>query len=340
MKAVLDLQKQLLPDVLDIIKKRYQILHHVMAYRTVGRRTLAVSLHMTERVLRAEVDFLKEMGLLQVESFGIKVTAAGKKLLDEMEPMMKEMSGLARYEEQLQQRFGISQAIVVHGDSDESPYVKQELGRMAALALRKSVQKETVIAVTGGSTISEVAHQLASSTALKGSTFVPARGGLGESVEFQANTVASVMARKVGGQHRLLHVPDHLSEEAYQTLIQEPNIQEVVQVIRSARIVIHGIGEAKIMAKRRKAAPEMVNALLEEGALGEALGYYFDRNGSVVNRMPTVGLRLEDLPYVDRVIAVAGGSSKGESIASVLRYGCVSIFITDEGAAKKILQDS
>ncbi|WP_040951726.1 sugar-binding transcriptional regulator [Gorillibacterium massiliense] len=339
MKAVLDLQKQLLPDVLDIIKKRYQILHHVMAYRVVGRRTLAASLHMTERVLRAEVDFLKEQGLLEVESFGIKMTPAGKKLLDEMEPMMKEMTGLARYEEQLRQRFGIGQVIVVHGDSDESSYVKQELGRMAALALRKSVQKETVVAVSGGSTIYEVAQQLASSTALKGSIFVPARGGLGESVEYQANTVASVMAKKTGGQHRMLHVPDHLGEEAYQTLLQEPNIQEVVQVIRSARIVVHGIGEAKVMAKRRKASPELVQALLEEGALGEAFGYYFDRNGVVVNRMPTVGLKLEDLQNAEKVIAVAGGSSKGESIASVLRYGCESILVTDEGAAKKILQD-
>ncbi len=64
---------------------------------------------------------------------------------------------------------------------------------------------------------------------MKGSWFVPARGGLGESVDMQANTIASIMAKKTGGKYRLLHVPDHLGEEAYQSLIQDPQIQEVVE---------------------------------------------------------------------------------------------------------------
>ena len=54
---------------------------------------------------------------------------------------------------------------------------------------------------------------------------MPARGGLGESVDMQANTIASIMAKKTGCQYRLLHVPDHLGEEAYQSFIQDPQIQ-------------------------------------------------------------------------------------------------------------------
>ncbi|MEO3947694.1 sugar-binding domain-containing protein [Gorillibacterium sp. CAU 1737] len=340
MRAVLEMQKQLVPDVLDIVKKRYTILHYVLIYRLVGRRTLAASLNMTERVLRAEVDFLKEQGLLEVESFGMRVTPQGKQLLSEMEPMIKDLFGYSRMEEALKEKFSLRDAIVVPGDSDESDYTKKEMGRAAATALRKAVTEETVIAVTGGSTLAEVAAQLTPSSALKGSLFVPARGGIGESVEFQANTLASVMAKKTGGQYRLLHVPDHLGEDAYHSLIQEPNIREILDVIKSARILLHGIGEATVMAKRRKVETATLAELTRTGARGEAFGYYFDQSGQVVYKMPTLGLKMEDLKQVDTLIAVAGGSSKGGSIAAVLRQGLEHILVTDEAAARYILQET
>ena len=71
--------------------------------------------------------------------------------------------------------------------------------------------------------------------------FVPARGGLGESMEIQANTIVSKMAKRVGAEYRLLHVPDLLSEDAYQSLVQDQHIQEIVDVIRRCRVIIHGI---------------------------------------------------------------------------------------------------
>lgn len=337
MRSLLDIQKQLLPDLMDVMKKRYTILHHIMASRVVGRRTLAQSLDMTERVLRGEVDFLKAQGLLEVETYGMRISPSGEKLLNAIEPMMKELFGLSDLEEKLRRRFNIEQVVIVPGDSDHSVYTKTELGRAGAAAIRKVAVKEGVIAVTGGSTMAEVANHLTPTPQLKGSWFVPARGGLGESVDFQANTIASTMAKKTGGQYRLLHVPDHLSEEAYQSLIQEPNVQEIIQVIREARMVVHGIGEAMLMARRRKIDQATIEGLRSEGALAEAFGYYFDPSGAVVHKMPTVGLRLEDIQATEKVIAVAGGRSKGSSIAAVMRSGHDDILVTDEAAALEML---
>lgn len=338
MRSVLDIQKQLLPDLMDVMKKRYTILHHIMVSRVVGRRTLAHSLDMTERVLRSEVDFLKSQGLLEIESYGMRISPAGVELLEAMEPMVKELFGLSELEEKIRRRFHIEQVVVVPGDSDHSPYAKVELGRAAAAAMRKMAVKEGVIAVAGGSTMAEVANHLTPTPQLKGSLFVPARGGLGESVDFQANTIASTMAKKTGGQYRLLHVPDHLSEDAYQSLMQEPNIQEIIQVIRQTRMVVHGIGEAMLMARRRKADQAAIDSLQQEGAVAEAFGYYFDQTGTVVYKMPTVGLRLEDIQTTETVIAVAGGKSKGPSIAAVMRFGHDDVLVTDEAAALEMLK--
>lgn len=338
MRQILDIQKQLLPDLTDVLKKRYSILHHIHISGTIGRRTLAVHLDLTERVLRAEVDFLKEQGLLETETSGMQLSESGRRLLDDMEPLIKDLFGLSDLEEKLRIRFGLNQVVVVPGDWDHSVFTKKELGRAGASVLRKYATKDDVIAVTGGSTLAQIAGFLTGAATLKGSLFVPARGGLGESVELQANTIASTMAKKTGGQYRLLHVPDHLGEEAYQSLMQDANIQELVDVIRRCRIVVHGIGDAMVMAKRRKVDPQTIASLQQEGALAEAFGYYFDTQGKVVHKMPTVGLRLEDIQSREVVIAVAGGRSKGEAIAAVMRFGHNDVLVTDEAAAQEILR--
>jgi central glycolytic genes regulator len=60
--------------------------------------------------------------------------------------------------------------------------------------------------------------------------------------------------------------------------------------------------------------------------------------GLVVHKMPTMGIRLEDIQQTETVIAVAGGKSKGESIAAVMRFGHDDVLVTDEAAAREMLK--
>ncbi|MNR64281.1 putative sugar-binding domain protein [compost metagenome] len=52
--------------------------------------------------------------------------------------------------------------------------------------------------------------------------------------------------------------------------------------------------------------------------------------------MSTAGLRLEDIMETEVVIAIAGGRSKGEAIAAVMRFGHDDMLVTDEAAALEI----
>ncbi|MHA6482116.1 sugar-binding transcriptional regulator [Paenibacillus sp. strain BS8-2] len=336
MRQLIELQQQLVPELLEAMRTRYLILSRVMIAGTIGRRTLAGELSMTERVLRAETDFLKEQGLLEIQTAGMSISDEGRRLLERLEPMYSSLFGLSELEERIKVHFGLSQVVVVPGDSENSVQAKRELGKAAGQVLREALKPADVVAITGGTTIAQVANQLTTSTALKSVRFVPARGGLGESHDYQANTIASTMAKRTGGQYRLLHVPDHLGEEAFASLMQEPNIQEIVEVIRSARIVVHGIGDAMVMARRRKLEQTMVDEIAAEGALAEAFGFYFDRSGAVVHKMQTIGLRLDDIVKTEVVIAVAGGKNKGEAIAAVMRFGHNDVLVTDEAAALEI----
>lgn len=336
--SLIDIQKRLLPELLPIMQRRFDILQYIGLMEPVGRRSLSVSLGITERILRGEVSLLKEQNLIQVTSIGMSLTVEGRDVLEGLRGMIRELSGLTSLELQVRNRLRVEKVIVVSGNSDESPWVKSELGRASANCMKEVLAGENIIAVTGGTTMAAVAEML-TPEANKEILFVPARGGIGEDVKNQANTICAKMAEQAKSKHRVLYVPDQVSNEMYQTIMKEPAIHEVLTLIKSANIVLHGIGNAITMAERRNTTLEDVEKLKSLHAVSEAFGYYFNEDGEIVHKVSTIGLQLDDLANVDHVIAVAGGASKAKAILSYMKQARPNtILITDEGAAKELLQ--
>ncbi|GER65934.1 sugar-binding transcriptional regulator [Weizmannia acidilactici] len=339
MRSLIEVQRKLLPDILAVMQKRYQILRSISFVEPIGRRTLAQMLGMSERVLRGEVEFLKNQKLIDIKPSGMSITKMGAGLLQDLESMMREISGINETEEKLKKALGLEDVVVVPGNSDEEPWVKSELGRACAYRIKAVLMGNNIIAVTGGSTMAAVADALTPDfSAPEQLLFVPARGGIGEDVQNQANTICAKMAERTGGKHRVLYVPDQVSLEVYKSVVNEPSIKEVLTLIKQAEIVLHGIGEAITMAKRRKTGKEEMEKIIQGHAVGEAFGYYFNEQGEVVHKVQTIGLQLEDLQYIQHVFAVAGGASKAKAIKAYMNSKPKStVLITDEGAAKNIL---
>lgn len=339
MDDLLDIQKRILPDLVEVMQKRYQILQYINAMQPVGRRNLSSSLGLTERVLRSEVEFLKNQNLIQMSAQGMSMTKEGKDILERLERVMREITGISRLESQLKAKMGIARVVVVPGDSDVSPWVKNELGNACATSMKSRLNRDNIIAVTGGTTMAAVAETLTPEFGEKNLLFVPARGGLGEDVNNQANTVCAIMADKTNSRHRVFYVPDQVSSEIYESFIKEPIIYEVLGLIKSASMVLHGIGDAITMAERRSTTSEDMEKIIRGNAVGEAFGYYFNEAGEIVHKVLTIGLQLDDLADVDTIIAVAGGASKAKAIRAYMKQAPRStILITDEGAAKNLVQ--
>lgn len=339
MQSFIDVQKRILPDLLQIMQKRYSILQYINLMQPVGRRSLSVSLGLTERVLRSEVEFLKDQNLILISSHGMSMTDEGKDILESLDRIMRDLTGIDVLEQQLQKQLGIKQAIVVPGDSDESDTVKSELGRAGASCMKDFLTGKNIIAVTGGSTMAAIAQMLPPAFKEKDLMFVPARGGIGQDVKNQANTICAIMADKTASKHQVLYVPDQVSPEIYESFLKEPLIHEVLTQIKSASMVLHGIGDAKAMAERRNTRGQDMEKIIEGKAVGEAFGYYFNEAGEVVHKVLTIGLQLSDLTEIDNVIAVAGGSTKAKAIRAYMKSAPDStVLITDEGAARLLVQ--
>ncbi|MFT8321718.1 MAG: sugar-binding domain-containing protein [Bacillus sp. (in: firmicutes)] len=338
MFSFIEIQKRLLPDLVTVMQKRYYILQYINNMQPVGRRSLAGSLGLTERVLRTEVEFLKEQKLIHIANIGMSLTSIGQETLESLSSVMREVTGINEMEKVLHKKLGVNKVIIVAGDSDHSPWVKKELGLAAANCMKSLIGGNNIIAVTGGTTMASVAEMLTPDVADGELLFVPARGGIGEDVKNQANTICAMMADHTASKHRVLYIPDEVSKEVYKSVINDPHISEVLNLIKSANMLVHGIGEAVTMAQRRNTNESNLKKIEAAKAVGEAFGYYFNEAGEVVHKVETIGIRLDNLSTVPNVIAVAGGSSKSKAIRAYLKQAPVStILITDEGAAKNLI---
>ena len=303
----------------------------------VGRRTLSNNLNQSERTIRREVEFLQEQGFISSSHAGMRLTEAGQQVLLDLEDYIREIRGLADLELELKNILQVNKVLIVPGNSDVDPMVKKDLAKVTSRYLRSVLKDGDILAVTGGSTLAEVADSFASNGISKNVTVVPARGGLGEDVNLQANSIAAKLAIGLGGAYRLLHAPDQVVPGVMETIVNEPLIRDVIALGRRAQVLLHGIGTAEEMARRRGLDEDLIMKLITAGAVGEAFGYYFDKDGKIVYSTSSVGLRLEDLAKIPLIIAVGGGQSKAWAVWSVAKLGHCDVCITDEGAARRLI---
>ena len=276
------------------------------------------------------------MKLVNVTFPGVVLTEDGINMLSNLRTFVSEVKGLEDIEEILSRELGYKKIIVVPGDSDKDPNVKKELGNAAAVYLSSIIKNKDIIALTGGSTIKEIVNNFPNMD-YRNIILVPARGSLGKIIDIQSNNLVAALAEKLGASYKLLNVPDNLSSESLGALLKEKEIKEVVELTKKADVLILGIGRADTMAERRGLSKDEIRVLLDEGAVGEAFGTYYGKKGSLVRKINSVGICMENYCEDCSIIAVTGGSSKAEAIASVRLCKKNTVLVTDEGAAREMV---
>ena len=193
-----------------------------------------------------------------------------------------------------------------------------------------------MLAVTGGRTIALTAENIAPAAPME-VCVVPAQGGVVGGVRTQANTLAEEFARKLGGHHRMLHLPDGLSGEAADELRRLPMVRETLEIVHNADVVLYGIGRAAELMQRRGVSSAERARLEAEGAVAEALGFYFDAKGRVVGGS-SVAIDIADIGRRSRAAMAAAGAGKAEAIIAVCMHHPHKLLGTDEGAAMRMLE--
>ncbi|MDD3396713.1 MAG: sugar-binding domain-containing protein [Acidaminococcaceae bacterium] len=340
MDNIINLQRKIVPELSELLVERYKILRQVSHDAPIGRRALSSELGLSERVLRSQVDFLKNAGLLHFSSLGMSVTEEGADLLKDLSDYVRKLQDLSSLEKILMDKLHIGRVVIIPGDCDEEEVVKQEIGRAAAKILLALIDddKRHIVAVSGGTTLAALAENVRGN--VPNTVVVPARGGLGDKVEYQANTIATALAGKLKAKYRQLYIPDSVSGEVLASILREDaGVKSVVEVIKNADIFVHGMGQANVMAQRRGLKKEIADKLTAGGAVGEAIGQYCDIKGNVVHVTNNAGLVMQDLARINTIMGIAGGKSKAKAMVAILRASKrEDIVVTDEAAARAMAE--
>jgi central glycolytic genes regulator len=336
MKKLIQLQKRIAPEIIDITEKRYSILRTLEFNQPIGRRALAVLLNKTERWVRSELDVLKEQGLIDIQTSGMTVTEDGKNILNQFRGFIAELRGITSLAQEIKKALQVRDVLIVPGDTEKDPETLKDIAKVAFEYIEQHIKDGNVIAVSGGYSVLAVAENSARLKA-KDITVVPARGGIRADLERQANIVAAKLANKIAGSYHLLHLPDNISEDMLNNMISDPDISSVIEHIRHANIFIFGLSSLESISKKRNFTIEEMEMLKNLKVKAEAFGCYFDENGNIVHKTGSIGIRPEDIKNIEIAISVGGGASKAEPIILVNKGRSNSVVVTDEAAAHEIL---
>lgn len=255
-----------------------------------------------------------------------------------------EIAECVQLEEQLKERFGLTFCEVVPViDEVDLPLVELAAGGARFLMSALSRPNLKVIGVGHGRTLAAVVDALPSLTPTD-VRFVSLLGSLTRNAAANPFDVIHRLADKVAAESYFLPVPFAAdSSEDKAVLVAQKSVRDVLELARSAGLMIVGIGE--ISARAHLTSTGMVTAcehaeLEAAGAAGEVLGLFVDINGRAVEadiNARTIGLKFDDLADKE-VVAVAGGVGKEKAISAVLVSGVLTGLVTDEVTAQQIIR--
>jgi DNA-binding transcriptional regulator LsrR (DeoR family) len=247
-------------------------------------------------------------------------------------------------EHQLILRHNLRDALVVPPSAGEEP-IYDNLAQGAARWLASKIEPGTRIGLGLGRTISYLPKYFIVGAQVECIFTEIVGGSLENSGGIAKYNVTSKLADIAGGRAELLYAPNMVSNPALrQSLISEPAVADALERARSCDIVVQSVGtvdETAILYVEDRIERADLDALQAAGAIGDALGHYFDVNGQPVSTFMDdriIGIGLDDLKNVPWSVVVAGGEEKHAVIQAALQGGFFNVLITDTDTAAFLLQ--
>ena len=248
-------------------------------------------------------------------------------------------------EDALRARFDLREARVLLGRGRPYGEILRGLGALAARYLEDIVRADTVLGISWGIAVHSTVRALRPERRLP-ITVAQMVGAVGEGDPLiDGPELARLLAQVYGGQYRYLHAP-LIVEDAHtrDVLLQEPRIRETLELARRADVALVGIGAPQpavySLLRAGYVDREAIAGLRAQGVAGDICARHYDAAGRLLDialNQRIVGIELQALHDIDRVIGVAGGEAKAGAILGALRGGHVNVLVTDDAAASRIL---
>lgn len=251
-------------------------------------------------------------------------------------------------ESKLEARFRIQEAVVAEVRDSEVPEIlSRELGAAAAGYLMRVISDDEIIGISWGYTISGMV------SALEAKSFpevkvVQMTGGIGKpESETYATELCHRMARTLSCKLVLLPAPGVVKDEKMREVyLSDQHIQTAMELFTKITLAFVGIGSPTSQTILTRDSSILTQQDLDDvvthGAVGDIALRFVDRVGRLIPSemdQRVIGIDLEHLKNIQRVVGVAGGPRKIEAIQAALRGKILDVLITDKCTAQRLLEE-
>jgi DNA-binding transcriptional regulator LsrR (DeoR family) len=239
----------------------------------------------------------------------------------------------------IEERWGIGLCVVAP-DS--------RLPRVAASVISGLIGSGDTIGIAWGSTLAAVVREM------------PARSDptlsvvqlAGSSTRIERDRTPGELARRLadrlGATYHALYAPAFVeSPELRRALFAEPEIRDTIARFGDLQLAMVGVGALAASGGERRSSLFDTGVLdagefsrvEAAGAVGDLILMPYDAHGVFVAAdlmERAIGINVEELRNVRRVVAVAGGGDKAVAIAGALQTGLIHVLVTDTEAAERV----
>lgn len=249
-------------------------------------------------------------------------------------------------ERALRDRFSLHECRVLV--STTVPYAKmlRRIGEQAARLVEQAVGPDSVLGVSWGTSVYEVAHALRPPY-YPGVQVVQLIGALGTpDPQIDGPELARWFAQLYGARYQTLPAPLIVDSPAVRdALMMDRHVNDVLKHARDVDVAVVGIGtvdpQMSSLLRAGYLTPDELKGLADTGVVGDVCALLFDVDGNMPDvplARRVVGVQADVLRKIPLVLGVASGRAKAAAIHGALSSRLINALVTDGEAARRVLE--
>jgi DNA-binding transcriptional regulator LsrR (DeoR family) len=296
--------------------------------------------YFVNELTQAEVAALLGVTRLRVNQAIAQAKASGVVRVDITSPF------LARTElqDKLRRSFDLKAAYVVPANREHyDAHVPTGSALAGYLGERLKSENWRSVGVSWGMTLQRAIQKLPKMS-LPDLEIISMMGGTTSGGSFNAFSIASGFAERLGAKYSLFAAPIYLSETSDRADFLAQDIfkdhQRKLNAMDAAILVAGDLSPRSFMISTGLPSDVSPEDLAAKGAVGDVLGRFLDRDGNEIPHwlnQRTIGIELDALQKVPEVILAAAGPYKVDIMRAAIRRSHVNVLITDDVTAELLI---
>ncbi|HUX51023.1 MAG TPA: sugar-binding transcriptional regulator [Spirochaetia bacterium] len=247
-------------------------------------------------------------------------------------------------ERALEQQCGLQEAVIVPSSENHDELLRN-LGEGAAAYVRRILSGNEVIGIFWGTSLYAMVEAM-SPLNMPDVRIVQMLGGLGDpDADIHGAEIARRFAQIIQARPRMLASPGVVANSTVRdALFADAQISDTLSLAAQADVALVGIGtldqHSVVLRAGTILSAADVKRLKGKKMVGDIGLRFFDRNGESLEdelNERIIGVTLEQIRSIRRVVAVAGGPEKFDAICGALRGQYLNVLVTDRSTAERLL---